>query len=626
MEQSQSLDELLKLLKGERDEQRLAGLLLVTKICKGDDHESIRKVYEAVGPQFLDRLLRTGMGKGATGSTAGANRDAYLQLSVTVIAAFCRVPEIASSGDMISKIPLIFEVMPLGSCTPVLAECYEFLFLVSTASDDGVMKFYGSGGMNVLASQMPTLPDGSQSLDLAIKLAQIIISKVTIPKVMLDYPLKLLSLVATMARQFAIVHNALKFELLSFLTAVLSTQFPAPLREALWSMTDNNWPGYVRVGVIAILQNRVGPTEKLQALILAESMMSIIGEGWLIDQTALPDVQELPPAERSVLLVLESARVEVSVLLNEIAYLKYEAATSSQITDTMQQKQRNVATSFSLVERIIKLVSNIGSKEDTGIMSGSTFSKVISGLNETVGVVLDYLQDAREHKQKKGDDLLASVRLIGSYLAEAPDACRGKVEELLEYMLSVEGEDETGPFYSICFLLPMLCQITMDDYGCKALISFGGHKTVVQYLVKIIAEKKMAGDDDTILLACDTVMNILLKKEQLHVVMDESTIIDLLVALAYWTEHSEESSDIMMASSICSLLFDYTSEKALLRHPKFDKNAYTLLFKLMRRSLTKCGEAMLEEKNEESDLQEIITAGYSRWSDRFPSIKGAVER
>ncbi|CAM9003461.1 unnamed protein product [Rhodiola kirilowii] len=35
---------------------------------------------------------------------------------------------------------------------------------------------------------------------------------------------------------------------------------------------------------------------------------------------------------------------------------------------------------------------------------------------------------------------------------------------------------------------------------------------------------------------------------------------------------------------------------------------------------------MLEEKNEESDLQEIITAGYSRWSDRFPSIKGAVER
>lgn len=58
--QSPSLDDCLKLLKGERDEQRLAGLLLVTKFCKGDDVVSLRKVYDVVGARFLDRLLRTG--------------------------------------------------------------------------------------------------------------------------------------------------------------------------------------------------------------------------------------------------------------------------------------------------------------------------------------------------------------------------------------------------------------------------------------------------------------------------------------------------------------------------------------------------------------------------------------
>lgn len=57
---SPSLDDRLKLLKGERDEQRLAGLLLVTKFSKSDDVFSLRKVYDAVGPRFLDRLLRTG--------------------------------------------------------------------------------------------------------------------------------------------------------------------------------------------------------------------------------------------------------------------------------------------------------------------------------------------------------------------------------------------------------------------------------------------------------------------------------------------------------------------------------------------------------------------------------------
>lgn len=55
-----TLEDCLKLLKGERDEQRLAGLLLVTKFCKGDDLSSLRRVYDAVGVRFLDRLLRTG--------------------------------------------------------------------------------------------------------------------------------------------------------------------------------------------------------------------------------------------------------------------------------------------------------------------------------------------------------------------------------------------------------------------------------------------------------------------------------------------------------------------------------------------------------------------------------------
>jgi len=59
-QQNPNLEDCLKLLKGERDEQRLAGLLLVTNFCKAHDHSSLRKVYDAVGPRFLYRLLRTG--------------------------------------------------------------------------------------------------------------------------------------------------------------------------------------------------------------------------------------------------------------------------------------------------------------------------------------------------------------------------------------------------------------------------------------------------------------------------------------------------------------------------------------------------------------------------------------
>lgn len=145
------LEDCLKLLKGERDEQRLAGLLLATKFCQANDTESVLKVYEAIGTRFLDRLLMTGnskmppfevssyyvmhflyhfismlcagapfiegTGKGRVGNKEGEDREAYLQLSVTVLAAFCRVPEIAGSKDMVKKVPAVLEIISnrLGS-------------------------------------------------------------------------------------------------------------------------------------------------------------------------------------------------------------------------------------------------------------------------------------------------------------------------------------------------------------------------------------------------------------------------------------------------------------------------------------------------------------------------------
>ncbi|KAJ4707824.1 Neurochondrin [Melia azedarach] len=625
--QSPSLDDCLKLLKGERDEQRLAGLLLVTKFCKGDDVVSLRKVYDVVGARFLDRLLRTGLGKGINSGSAGSNCDAYLQLSVTVLAAFCRVPEIASSEDMVSKIPLILELMPKESGATVLQECYEFLYLVTNATGDGVRTLYDSGGMKVFVFQISTFPDGSQLMELAIRLLQLMLSKLSLELITNDYLSELSIMVTIIARQFAVLHNALKFESLHLLTAVLSSNYSVPLHDALRVMPDGNWSIYMRLGVVAILQNRVAPAEKLQALILAESMVSIKGEEWLIGKIDLPDIQDSVPVDRCLLLVLESSRVEIAVLLNELAYLKYEASKNTSSTaESSLSKQRNVAIAFSLVEKIIRLVSNIGENEGN-LIDDSTFTKVINGLNETVGVVLEYLQDAKEHGQKKGNDLLASVRLVGSYLAETPIACKEKVRELLEYMLSIEAEDEESPFYSICFLLPMLCQTTMKIEGCKALASSGGCKAVIECLVKLIGPgRNMVEDNGCIFLACDTILNLFLKKEQVQFPIDESTFVQLLKALAYWTEDASDPSISMMGSCICALIFDLTSEEALVNNPHFDSNSLNSLSQLVARSLASWGQDKLHVAKADMDLLEIVTAGYTRWAHRFPRIREAVER
>lgn len=393
-EPSLNLEDCLKLLKGERDEQRLAGLLLVTKFCKADDHSSLRKVYNAVGFRFLERLLRTGMGKGAISSDGDNNRDAYLSLSVTVLAALCRVPEIASSEDMTSMIPLILEVMSTRSGSSVLEECCEFLYLVSTASENGITRFYESRGIKIAASQLPSMEDGSHLVEISIKLLQSVLSRISLDTIQNDYLSELSVIVAVVARQFAILHNSLKFDALHLLNSILSSTDSSQLLQTLKLRPQDCWVPNVRVGIMAILQNHVAPAERLQALILAESMVSIFGEDWLISQDPTPD-------NMCLLLVLEQSRVEIAVLLNELAYLKYGAPQDTPASvEAYSLKQRNVVVAYSLVEKIIKLISNVG-ENDGNLLDEDTLTKLIRQLNETIAVVLEYLEDAKEHGQRK---------------------------------------------------------------------------------------------------------------------------------------------------------------------------------------------------------------------------------
>ncbi|KAK7393742.1 hypothetical protein VNO78_22306 [Psophocarpus tetragonolobus] len=617
-QESPNLDECLKLLKGERDEQRLAGLLLVTKFCKAEDHSSLARVYDAVGPHFLYRLLRTGIGSAGVND----NQDAYLSLSITVLAAFCRVPEIASSEDMVLNIPLVLEALSTQSGSSVLEECYEFLYLVSVASESGMVRFCESGGLKILASQMCSLQDGSHLMELSFKLLQLILSTMSLDIIQNDDSTGISVIVAAIARQFAVLHNSLKFEALHLLNATLSSKDSSKLRDAFRLLPQDDWSPNIRIGIMAILQNRVAPAERLQALILAESMVSMFGEDWLISQVSTNGAQDQASADMCLLLVLEQSRVEIAVLLNELAYLKYEAPQDTSATaEAIFSKRYNVAVAYSLVEKIIKLISNVEGS-DGNLLDEGMLTKLIIQLNETIIVVLEYLEDAKEHRHKKGDDLLASVRIIGSYLAEAPLACKEKVRDLLGYMLSIEGEDEQRPFYAVCFLLPMLSQITMEIEGCKVLASCKGLEAVLDCFSKLVGSHALHVEDNgCIFLACDTIMNLLLKKDKVQIMLGESAIVDLLKALSHWSENTEEMSSMMMASSICALIFDYTSEETLLNHPDFDYRTLSSLYLLIAR----CLASSEQDTKADMDLSEIVSSGISRWAHRYPNIRGAVK-
>ncbi|XP_059063256.1 uncharacterized protein LOC131071776 isoform X2 [Cryptomeria japonica] len=573
---------------------------------------------------FLDRLLKTGIGQSTGNIPNKDQQEAYLQLALTILAAFCRVPELASLDDIISKVPVILGILSNKPEQSVSTECCECLLEIATASEKGFLALYEARALATLANHVSHSSADSPSLQMAMVLMKFLLDKMPVKTEISEYSGQLATVAVAIARQFAIQQTLLKFDALLLMLTLTTSEHLAPIRMSLkLDSRDAAWPTYVRSGIGTILQNRVVADQKHLALELAMSMMEMYGEDWLIGPMELPE-ETAVPSDRCLLLVLETARVEVAVLINELARLKFESSNSRDSSlEEATIRQRRLANCYALVENIIRLISNACERQDNYI-SESTMVKATVALNETVGVIIDFLWDAKVHDMTKGDDLLASVRVVCRYLAETPLAYKVQFQQLLSHIMSITGQDEERPFLSIQFSLPTLCQTTMDPEGCIALVSCEGHKQVLEFLLRLLQDisKETIG---TVLLACDIIMNVLLKRDDIQAQLRVDDFVSVLPALAAWTAKHNDSMVIAMAACTCTLVLDLSSENSLAKIPEFDiQNLYTLS-ELITRSL----ELFLQDEKsaipaDNQDLYDITVSGCARLVANYPSIRQAI--
>ncbi|KAL6134499.1 hypothetical protein ACLB2K_066730 [Fragaria x ananassa] len=237
----------LKLLKSATNHQRLAGLDLVTQFRKANDLSSLHTIYHALPPHFLHQLLR----------------------SATALASFCRIPK-----------------SPPQTTSSPRSHSYSNS---SQPSDKGATTLFNSAGfIKSLASYIQILPEL-----VAIKLVQGLLSKV----VFLDvYAAELAVIEATLARHFALLHNAAKFDALRLLSGILSSwKMNSPrLHDSLRVLSDRKWQNYMRDGVVDVCKTVLEPLRRWRRL----AMVRIFGEGWLIGE--VDNVGELDGKEEHV--------------------------------------------------------------------------------------------------------------------------------------------------------------------------------------------------------------------------------------------------------------------------------------------------------------------------------------
>jgi len=139
----------------------------------------------------------------------------------------------------------------------ITEECFELLSLIAIASEDGAYKFCEPGVIDMIYLQISNLPDGSKCIELAINLMQLLVHKLKVDNMSVEKLQGMTSMVTCLARLFAVLHTAVKFDALHMLTTLLS-QKESPLHDLLRSMPASIWESHIRVGITAILQNRVG--------------------------------------------------------------------------------------------------------------------------------------------------------------------------------------------------------------------------------------------------------------------------------------------------------------------------------------------------------------------------------
>lgn len=95
-ESEKQVEECLRLLRSSSDEERFVGLILITKVVKDPDHHTLIQVSDAVGSDFIDRLL--------------LSKGEYTGFVVSLLSTLCQVPQLAQDPRMIAR------ALPVLSC------------------------------------------------------------------------------------------------------------------------------------------------------------------------------------------------------------------------------------------------------------------------------------------------------------------------------------------------------------------------------------------------------------------------------------------------------------------------------------------------------------------------------
>uniref|UniRef100_T1IIF8 Neurochondrin n=1 Tax=Strigamia maritima TaxID=126957 RepID=T1IIF8_STRMM len=478
------------------DTEKFASLLLVTKLVKSQDcdGESRRKIFDAIGFSFVNRLLNTNE------VPDGCPIYIYKAIGLTLLSCFCMEPDLISQNEMRSKV---------SDLTQLILTCGE-------SSDEQVMI---NDAMICLSSVVKMhVNDVTICKEIIPNLVEIVVNEMYGYEKCIDLITYLIQnmgsavwdecadsfdvLMNVFSGKFVNDNGEVKFNMCKKMAVFVLS---CPER----NVNDKMWSREIRQGLSDILFSKVSLPQMDPALMLISVMIEKFGVHWAFSENS-----------KFFLIFSHLTCIEVRMIVED------------RCLEQVIEERSLLVSCFISLENILTFLVNNDHEIDF-----NQRQQLYSALNSAMNGVLHFLTtESREIESldnlstMKKQVIFSCVRLIGVWLAEEISALRDDVYAILPFLLkvAVHASKMTTTSHDNCvendgldilrFLLPGMCHLTAEDEPRSLLIALKFHETLYYYMLntwKLFTFSKGGGNDkinrrkDSLITTCGIFMNII---------------------------------------------------------------------------------------------------------------------
>ncbi|XP_061162604.1 neurochondrin-like [Saccostrea echinata] len=398
---------IVKLQEATSDNEKFAAMLMVAKTtrCSDMSKEEKKRIFNAIGLPFLIRLLKS------DSQPEECSANIYKCMALTVLSGLCADTDLVQSAPLYRVLKPLNEVILIRSNNDeevdnMINDAFEILKMFA-GSQQGIQHLLDNGTISALTKVIAKELYGAKK---AFDLLTYILHTMK-PCVWTGQEQALGRLLNYFAKKMAENQDQEKFELCNFIGMILRVTPISEFRKA----EQQQWHKSILKGIQDIFSNRLGEAQREPALKLVASLIDRVGMEFVLP----PNMKD----NKVLLMIIHLSCIEVRMALENFPI------------DKISEKADLLCACYHLLENIIIYLTTSPSL----LLDEKQILQLHSAMLGAFHSIIFFLKELSDENNAKGQYqnpvVIATVRVLGAWLAEETSALRSKTYEILPFLL-----------------------------------------------------------------------------------------------------------------------------------------------------------------------------------------------